>query len=381
MPDRPRAAAAVCECSTEVTSAAAPPPPPASETSLRFIDIGANLLDPMFQGVYRSSSTRPTWRGAERAAEAGVERCIVTAGSLAESREAIEPVRAERAAGGPVRLYCTVGVHLTRALEFLADGARAEPRARAGAAAAAFDAGDEAARATARPRRGGGGGGGGARRDGGGGAAHAAALREVVADGVADGSVVAVGECGLDYEREHFCPRAVQRVGFAAQLGVAAAVGLPLFLHNRNSSADLAAAYAAADPPPRHGGVVHSFDGNADELQTLLGLGLDIGLNGCSLRAAASLAVAAAVPLGRLHLETDAPWCGVKRTHAGYSHVRPNPAWPEVKKESKRAPGHTSRTAASPPTSPTCCSRRARGDDEAAVAAAATANSERVFFS
>ena len=45
----------------------------------------------------------------------------------------------ERAAGGPVRLYCTVGVHPTRALEFLADGARAELELALGAAAAAFD--------------------------------------------------------------------------------------------------------------------------------------------------------------------------------------------------------------------------------------------------
>ena len=370
----------------EVTSAAAPPPPPASETSLRFIDIGANLLDPMFQGVYRGKQQHPADLRAvlERAAEAGVERCIVTAGSLAESREAIELVRAERAAGGPVRLYCTVGVHPTRALEFLADGARAELELALGAAAAAFDAGDEAARATAAAAVAAAAEEVAARAETAAAcAAHAAALREVVADGVADGSVVAVGECGLDYEREHFCPRAVQRVGFAAQLGVAAAVGLPLFLHNRNSSADLAAAYAAADPPPRHGGVVHSFDGSADELQTLLGLGLDIGLNGCSLRAAASLAVAAAVPLGRLHLETDAPWCGVKRTHAGYSHVRPNPAWPEAKKESKWAPGHVVKDRCEPAHIAHVLQvlAAARGDDEAAVAAAATANSERVFFS
>ena len=123
--------------------------------------------------------------------------------------------------------------------------------------------------------------------------------------------------------------------------------------------------------------------GSADELQTLLGLGLDIGLNGCSLRAAASLAVAAAVPLGRLHLETDAPWCGVKRTHAGYSHVRPNPAWPEAKKESKWAPGHVVKDRCEPAHIAHVLQvlAAARGDDEAAVAAAATASSERVFFS
>ena len=69
--------------------------------------------------------------------------------------------------------------------------------------------------------------------------------------------------------------------------------------------------------------MVHSFDGEASELEALLGLGLDIGLNGCSLRSAANLATAVRVPPSRLHLETDAPWCSIKRTHAGHAHVRP----------------------------------------------------------
>ena len=54
----------------------------------------------------------------------------------------------------------------------------------------------------------------------------------------------------------------------------------------------------------------------------LLQLGLHIGLNGCSLKTGENLAAARAVPLGRLLLETDAPWCGIRRSHAGHAHVR-----------------------------------------------------------
>ena len=84
--------------------------------------------------------------------------------------------------------------------------------------------------------------------------------------------------------------------------------------------------------------------------------------------------------------EDDARAAGrfhVKRTHAGYSHVRPIPAWPEAKKESKWAPGHVVKDRCEPAhiAHVLQVSAAARGDDEAAVAAAATANSERVFFS
>jgi TatD DNase family protein len=64
--------------------------------------------------------------------------------------------------------------------------------------------------------------------------------------------------------------------------------------------------------------VVHSFDGSPAELRSLLELpSLSVGINGCSLRTEANLQVAASVPLGRLLLETDAPWCDIRQTHAG----------------------------------------------------------------
>ena len=65
-------------------------------------------------------------------------------------------------------------------------------------------------------------------------------------------------------------------------------------------------------------GVVHSFDGTAAELERVLQFPqLSIGINGCSLRTQDNLEVIAMVPLDRLLLETDSPWCEIRPSHAG----------------------------------------------------------------
>ena len=52
-----------------------------------------------------------------------------------------------------------------------------------------------------------------------------------------DTKAVAVGECGLDYYYDH-SPRDVQRDAFAAQIGLAKQLDLPLVIHTRDAWAD-----------------------------------------------------------------------------------------------------------------------------------------------
>lgn len=136
-----------------------------------------------------------------------------------------------------------------------------------------------------------------------------------------------MGEFGLDYDRLHFCNKAVQLHSFEAQLKVAAALQpqLPLFLHSRAAHRDfvtlLKNAFGERLERLEKGGVVHSFTGTIEEMQELMDLGLHIGVNGCSLKTAENCAMVKEVRLDRLMLETDGPWCEVRPSHEGYKYL------------------------------------------------------------
>jgi TatD DNase family protein len=184
-----------------------------------------------------------------RARASGVEQIVVTGASVASSRAATELAQHH-----PGRLFATAGVHPHHARELAAE--------------------------------------------------ELPALRELIRSS----AVVAVGECGLDYFRD-FSPRDAQRRAFDWQLQLALDSGKPLFLHQRDAHADFVAALRAHGRLPR--AVAHCFTAGARELEDYLELGLSIGITGwfCDERRGAHLqGLVGRIPVGRLMLETDAPY-------------------------------------------------------------------------
>ena len=121
--------------------------------------------------------------------------------------------------------------------------------------------------------------------------------------------VVAVGECGLDYDRD-FSPRPEQRTAFEAQLELAIELQKPVFLHQRSAHEDFYRILKNAGPK-LVGGVVHCFTGSEAELHAYLELGLCIGITGfvCDERRGTHLqALLKQIPSDRLMVETDAPF-------------------------------------------------------------------------
>lgn len=136
-----------------------------------------------------------------------------------------------------------------------------------------------------------------------------ATSRHQLAALVASEAVVAVGECGLDYNRNFSSP-ADQLHAFEWQLELACEVKKPVYLHERDAfTAQVQLLEKYIDR--LKGGVIHCFTGTVEQLRTYLDLGLYIGITGwiCDLKRGDDLRNAITdLPLNRLMLETDSPY-------------------------------------------------------------------------
>ncbi|KAI1849738.1 hypothetical protein JX266_004687 [Neoarthrinium moseri] len=120
--------------------------------------------------------------------------------------------------------------------------------------------------------------------------------------------LAAFGELGLDYDHLDYASKEVQQRAFRLQLDLAVKVNLPLFLHCRSAFADFRDILAPYMPRLQRKGLVHSFVGSEAEMIALIDLGLHISVNGFTFKTNESLRMVASIPLGCLHIETDAPW-------------------------------------------------------------------------
>ena len=210
---------------------------------------------PMTLADIGANLTHPSFRDdledvIRRAREAGVATILVTGTTVEESRRATD-----LASSHPAILYATAGVHPHHAREC---DATTIPALRALAA---------------HPR------------------------------------VVALGECGLDFNR-NYSPHPDQEKWFTAQIELACELQKPLFLHSRDAHprfADVLRAHRARLPRA----VAHCFTGERAELRALLDLDLYIGITGwiCDERRGRHLLdLVREIPRERLLIETDSPY-------------------------------------------------------------------------
>lgn len=121
--------------------------------------------------------------------------------------------------------------------------------------------------------------------------------------------LVAVGECGLDFDRM-FSTKENQIACLETHIALAEKLGKPLFLHERSASEDFIQCFRKhADICQKS--VVHCFTGDRKRLEQYLEMGFSIGITGwiCDDRRAEELRDAVQIlPLDRLLIETDAPY-------------------------------------------------------------------------
>lgn len=253
----------------------------------KYFDIGVNFTDPMFSGLYhgRQHHQLDLDHVIHRARRFNVSKMLVTGSSYTESLRSIEICKKY-----PNYLYSTVGVHPCCVNEFLSSEDQ-----------------------------------------------HLKQLKELALDGKKLGIVKAFGEIGLDYDRLQHASKENQKRFFQKQLEIAVDVDLPLFLHMRAACDDFLDIIKPFLPKLSHKHVVHSFTGTEDELQKILSLGFYVSVNGCSLKTKENLNIVLKIPLDRLMIETDAPWCEIRKSSAAYGLITgyPNTFYPQIEEVDK----------------------------------------------
>jgi len=220
------------------------------------IDIGANLTSKNFRRENIPDILH-------RASQAGVTHIILTGTSYKGSEEVLEMCE-EFDGSHSVTLRCTVGIHphdATRTLQ--------------GPHAKSFDK----------------------------------ELEKLILSELGIKYCVAVGECGLDYDRK-FSTHEDQKIVFQKQLTLASRIHKPIFLHSREAHTDfieILKPFLASVKAVAH---CHT-DPSVDHLRELLEAGLYIGLTGmiCDERPGRFNAeIIPEIPLERLMVETDSPY-------------------------------------------------------------------------
>ncbi len=119
--------------------------------------------------------------------------------------------------------------------------------------------------------------------------------------------VKAIGEIGIDYHYDDCAPREKQTACFERQLDLAAELGLPAIIHDRESKGDVLKILKEKNVS---NAVMHCFSGSAETAKVLVKMGLMISFTGVITFKNARKAVEALkmIPLERLMIETDSPY-------------------------------------------------------------------------
>ncbi len=119
-------------------------------------------------------------------------------------------------------------------------------------------------------------------------------------------AIVAIGECGLDYFKNHSTKRE-QYDMLEMQLKLALDCGLPVVFHVRDAWEDF---FSIIKGYPNTKGVIHSFTGHINEIYKANEIGLFFGLNGIMTfsKDQDQLIAAKTISQNRILLETDCPF-------------------------------------------------------------------------